>query len=741
MIRIAGPWGPFVSALAVCLLLATACAGPGGRERVPAVERSAYEAALAHSPEDPAASAKALEAFLTAYPNSLLADDALEQWARLDFEAGDRRSAFRRLGEAVSRFPNGNRSDPIRLRLAVWEKEAGSPGASRRWLDAIRPERLTEVERRYFYWLQIELAENDVERLVYLSKLRAAVAEEIASGSTERAFPGALADPSGQLAEIDGQISSLLLGVSEEDLLRAVPKLGSNIPAGRIRLVLSWRALVSGDLAMASFWLEEAERYSLTPEDQERLQSLAVRLGSGDLGGGDLFLPTFAEAAARPWPSLEGLALRVGVILPLTGRYAPFGEEALRGLLLAGGVFERTRPEPFEGPPGALPGPVVPGAPVAAPPWMNHPAFARDLPVASEVSPGIELVIRDSGGSPERAAAAVRELALQEDVLAIVGPIFSGESEAAAREAESYEIPLLTLSNRVEISAERDYVFRLRMTPDDEIDRLVEYAITESGMQTFAILYPMNRYGRGMRNRYWEAVMERGGKIVAAAGYEPDATDFKASIRSMVGFDLITPNERVALQERSKALRRGRRLEPEAGALLKEILYTQLGPDGEALPPIVDFDALFIPDDHEKIQLIAPQLAYHEIEGVQLLGSRDWNDPELIRIGRSHVAGALVSTPFHPGSRFPIVQNFVAGYRESFGGEPDEFSASAFDALNLVLTQAALDYATRPEIRDGIRRIYGFPGVSGVTSILPDGNARKRPFLVEVERRRFVGVD
>jgi ABC-type branched-subunit amino acid transport system substrate-binding protein len=353
----------------------------------------------------------------------------------------------------------------------------------------------------------------------------------------------------------------------------------------------------------------------------------------------------------------------------------------------------------------------------------------------------IRLVVRDSAGIPERAAAAVRELAADKEILAVVGPIFSAESEAAARQAERSGVPLLTLSNRPEIAAERDFVFRLRMTADDEIDRLVEYAVDEAGARTFAILYPMSRYGRGMRARYWEAVISRGGTMVAAAGYEPEATDFKAPIRSMVGFDLITPNERVALQERSRALRRGRRLEPEVGALLKEILYSQLGPDGEPLPPLVDFDALFIPDGHDKIQLIAPQLAFHEIEGVQLLGSRDWNDPELIEIGRNHVTGALVSTPFYAGSDFEIVRNFVTGYEESFGSEPDEFSGNAFDALNMVLTQVALGYTTRLELREGIRRIHGFPGVSGVTSILPDGNARKRPFLLQVKRRRFVGID
>ena len=467
-----------------------------------------------------------------------------------------------------------------------------------------------------------------------------------------------------------------------------------------------------------------------------------MRLGSGDEEADGFFLPTFREAAARPWPVLEGLELRVGVVLPLTGRYASFGDEVLRGLLLAARAFNRELPVPEVL--ATAPDPLAAFLDERIPPESRDPGAKTTPPPARPPGPapgGVQLVVRDSGGSPERAAAAVRELAADAKVLAIVGPIFSAESEAAAQAAEEVQIPLLTLSNRMELGAERDYVFRLRMTPDDEIDRLVEYAMDEVGAQTFAILYPMSRYGRGMRSRYWEAVVDRGGKVVAAAGYEPDATDFKAPIRGMVGFDLITRNERVALRERSRALRRGRRLEPEAAAQLKEILYTQLGPEAEPLPPVVDFDALFIPDGHDKIQLIAPQLAFHEVEGVQLLGSSDWNDPELIEIGRDHVTGALISTPFYAGSDFEIVRNFVTSYRESFGSEPDEFSASAFDALNIVLTQAALKYDSRLAVRDGILRIYGFPGVSGVTSILPDGNARKRPFLLKVMRRRFVGID
>ncbi len=717
---------------ALCGLLTAGCAGLGGPgQRIPEAQRLAYAAALAPQPGDLAASVEALEAFLVEFPDSLLADDALEELARIEFLEGGREAAFARLREAVTRFPQGDRSDSIRLRLGLWESERHADAVARGWLDGVRPERLSLAERRFFYRLRVGLAVNDVERLIDLSKLRAVTAEALAEKAGDAATPSR--SPSDPLARLDREINALLLGLSGEDLLRAIPNLGPEVPAARVRLVLAWRALVGGDLPLATFWLEDARRYALTPGDRERMRSLAVRLGSGDEAVDGLFLPTFREAAARPWPALEGVRLRVGVVLPLTGRYASFGDEALRGLLLAAGAFDRE-----------VPAPLAPsGQELADPDHARPTPLEAPEAVSSPLSrtAGIELVVRDSAGSPERAAAAVRELAADEQVLAIIGPIFSAESEAAAQEAQGLGVPLLTLSNRMEVCADRDYVFRLRMTPDDEINRLVEYAMDEVGAETFAILYPMSRYGRGMRSRYWEAVVRRGGKMVAAAGYEPDATDFKAPIRGMVGFDLITRNERVALQERSRALRRGRRLDPEVGALLKEILYTQLGPDGEPLPPVVDFDALFIPDGHDKIQLIAPQLAFHEVEGVQLLGSSDWNDPELIKIGREHVAGALISTPFYGGSDFEIVRDFVAGYQESFGTEPDEFSASAFDALNLVLTQAALEADSRLAIRDGILRIYGFPGVSGVTSILPDGNARKRPFLLQVERRRFVGID
>jgi hypothetical protein len=47
----------------------------------------------------------------------------------------------------------------------------------------------------------------------------------------------------------------------------------------------------------------------------------------------------------------------------------------------------------------------------------------------------------------------------------------------------------------------------------------------------------------------------------------------------------------------------------------------------------------------------------------------------------------------------------------------------------------------REEVRNGILRTQGFPGASGVINMAPDGNARKRPFLLKVRGGKFVSLD
>jgi ABC-type branched-subunit amino acid transport system substrate-binding protein len=716
----------FVAPLLVGWLLVVGCTTSGGFGKIgrgiPGDQQQAYDAALAHLPDDPGAAEAALEQFIADYPDSRLADDAAEQLARVALLQSRSVDALKWVEYVVAQYPEGDRIDSVRVRLARWEHERGDDEAARRLLDRVRESRLDGPDKRSLDRLLASMADDPVEKLSHLAGLRESLEREGQRISRASADSPAAEQLEENLRDVDVEIDSLLLAMTDSELLRASQNLRSRVPAGRVRLMLARRALAAGNFEGAQRFLDDAKRHQLTGSDEDRVASLELRLGlRGDVPGG-VFLPTFADAAATDWPDLKNAHGTLGVVLPLSGRYAPFGQAALRGIMLAAGIFDRAEVS-VEG--------QASGAKTRA---------VDDLPVAlveGEATPRVRLVVRDSEGSPELAAAAVRELADTDDVIAIIGPIFSSECEAAAREAESAEVPLLTLSNRIEISSERDYVFRMRTTPEDEVGFLVEYAVNELGAEQFAVLYPRSRYGRGMRTCYWQAVEDRGGRMVAAAGYEPDATDMSDAIREMIGYSLLTSNEKVALRERDQALRRGRRLEPEDAALLRKVLYDLVGPEGEPLPPIVDFDALFIPDGYDKVQLIAPQLALHEVDGIRLLGSSEWNDPALLKVGARHMRGAVVSTTFDRESKHEIVHDFVAAFQETFDGDPDAFSSGAYDAAAIALTQLAGGSDSRDDVRDGILRVHGYPGVSGVTSIQADGNARKRPFLLGITRGRF----
>ena len=229
--------------------------------------------------------------------------------------------------------------------------------------------------------------------------------------------------------------------------------------------------------------------------------------------------------------------------------------------------------------------------------------------------------------------------------------------------------------------------------------------------------------------------------MVAASSYDPEATDFSGAIRDMIGYRFLTDLERKALAERREILRAARALEPEEAAILREAAYSALGPEDVPLPPIVDFDVLFIPDAAEKVALVAPGLAFHEIRGVRLLGSNDWLDPELLRVARQHVSGSVISTPFYAQSDVPIVAEFVEGYRKTFDAIPSAYAAQAFDATNLILVQLASGRSDRSGVREGLLDTRAYPGATGVLTMRPNGNARRRPFLLGVSGRRFRPLD
>jgi ABC-type branched-subunit amino acid transport system substrate-binding protein len=675
------------------LLLILACFGlacAGGltkSSRLPTEEeRREYREVLAVLADDPSAGEQRLLAFVQSRRDNPLAGDAALRLAEIAQARDEGELALRRYYLVVREFPNSGRVDTARLGVATLEIERGNARAAKQSLRQLRMKQLSPTELHRAHRLLADLERDPIPKADWLAAFRAGEPDEAAR------------------LEVDAEIDELFAKLDPRVLGAIADRVEPDIPAGRALLIAAERTLDRRELDLARDYIDRASHLPMAPAYVSRLGVAVDRVRLLESGGSDLgFLPTFQDLEAAGRLSTAAADGNIGVVLPLTGKFAPIGEETLRGILLAVGSF--------------------------------------DAGIPLEDRPRIRLSIRDTGGSPARAAAAVRDLALQQSVAAIIGPLLSDECEAAAAAAETYQIPLLALTTREEVARDRQYVFRLRTRPDDEMQVLADYAVGVLGLQRFGILYPKDAYGVGLSGLFWNAVEGRGGQVVALGTYKPEAVDFAEPIRQLIGWRLLTEGEDQSIEEREKLIRSARRMPPEEASLIREEARAMLGPDEEPLPPIVDFDGLFIPESYEKVVLIAPQLAFHEANGATLLGTDAWNHPDLVSIARHHVEGALFTASFYANSSVGYVRDFADRYKKTFSLSADDLSAHAYDAANLILVQLARGTRSRSDLRDEILTVSAFPGVSGVLSMGADGNARKRPFLLGVHRGRIREVE
>ena len=309
----------------------------------------------------------------------------------------------------------------------------------------------------------------------------------------------------------------------------------------------------------------------------------------------------------------------------------------------------------------------------------------------------VRLIIWDSQGDPARAREGVRVLAGENHVIAIIGPLHSHTALAAAEEAEKQRVPLITLSSLQGIAQKGNYIFQNSITNASQVKTLVTYAYKDLGIRTYAILYPRSAYGLTFRRLFQQEVERWKGEVVAVASYADDQTDFGDVIKGMVTYE---PPE-----------------EPK-----------------EKPKPIINFEAIFVPDDFKKLNLVIPQLAYYDITEVQLLGTNGWDSPELIRNSAKFVEGAVFVDGFFKDSPLSVVRSFVMDFEDTFHFSPTLLEALSFDTTKIILRIISNKGMFT---RDALLSFKGYAGVTGFTGFTADGEGMRDLFLLTVSGGRI----
>ncbi|MBW2253086.1 MAG: penicillin-binding protein activator [Deltaproteobacteria bacterium] len=338
----------------------------------------------------------------------------------------------------------------------------------------------------------------------------------------------------------------------------------------------------------------------------------------------------------------------------------------------------------------------------------------------------------DSGSTPETAVAALERVALEEGVIAVAGPLLSDEVEAVAAAADAMRVPLISLSQGLEPTEAQTWVFQAMVTPMDQVKELVAYTMDHRGMKTFAVFAPDNNYGHTATEAFRAVVEERGGQITVVEFYDPAATD------------LIPFAEKLGRKDYETRWREFRDLKKEA---------EERGgnPDRVVLPPIIDFEALFLPDNASRVPIAAAALAYEEFplgefrttrdgDTLPMLGLSGWNNPALLAQGGPYVRGALFTDAFWPDDAHALA--FAEAYKAAFGRAPSAMEAITVDAGRLLAAATRARPQTRVAFRDALSGLDEESMHTGATGFDPERrSARRRIRILTVAEGEVVALD
>jgi branched-chain amino acid transport system substrate-binding protein len=390
----------------------------------------------------------------------------------------------------------------------------------------------------------------------------------------------------------------------------------------------------------------------------------------------------------------------IGVLLPLTGRHRSYGELGLQAIKMA---FEGSR---------------------------------------------LELVVRDTKSDAAIAGEMMEELALKEGAIAVIGPLFAFEAEPAGAKAQQLGVPLMTISVGESVAKLGPYVFRNGLTNKVQAEALVRWAMDVEGMKRFAIMYPRHPYGEELLNYFWDEVDKRKGEIRGVESYSMGDTTFTWQVKRLVARDQL--GNRRDFHEAKKECEkqpdpyRRARCEDDAKKRVK---------------PVVDFDALFIPDYYQNVSMITAALAVEdiivekdprrlkiiektlgrEVEPVTLLGASGWYSAELIERSERNVENAVFTEAFFADGDDKRVADFVREYKKKHDREPRLYpEALLFDCAKIFRTVAEqLKPPSREAFRAAVKEMRDFPGVTGKISFSNGNDAEREVKLIRIKDGKF----
>ncbi len=353
----------------------------------------------------------------------------------------------------------------------------------------------------------------------------------------------------------------------------------------------------------------------------------------------------------------------------------------------------------------------------------------------------VALETRDTERETTMAVQALQELAGDNEVIGILGPVFSTSTLAAAKVANARHIPLVSpTANTNGIAATGPYAFQANPDYEARGRAMARYAVAVRKCTTLAVLAPSDSYGRYLAEGFLKGAEELGARVVATEWYQKGnpvlrtqmesirRAGFMAAADPLISFagklrtaDIMRlADAGIPLARLDSLLSRGSVVSASwlfgaKGKTMVDSLGLMPASDDKLLDsldiPVTSIDAIYIPiSGAEEIGVVSTQLVYFNLHA-QVLGSGEWDNLSELDANKRYCKGIeFESDSFVDSSNAScalFLNDFVARFKKS----PSKNTLFGYDAARLMLSLAAGGATTRESLTHALAAVRDYRGL------------------------------
>ncbi len=183
--------------------------------------------------------------------------------------------------------------------------------------------------------------------------------------------------------------------------------------------------------------------------------------------------------------------VNIGLLLPLTGNGALYGQYVKEGALLAVSELSSSR---------------------------------------------FNLIIEDTRTTAKDGISSVNKLILKDKAPIIAGPMSSTVAKSVAKICQDKKVVIITTASAPEIASLGNYIYRIY--PSDSFDgSFLAHEIVKQSLSKSVVIYLNNDFGEGMVKVFEKVYKGVGAKVVAKFPFSPNQKDFSTLVSRLKGYE------------------------------------------------------------------------------------------------------------------------------------------------------------------------------------------------------------